>query len=77
MDTSSEIAMLRQQLAEVQAELSRAREHIIMLEAQLDDIEQYGTNEINEAMKLRQLLTQAREETEHWRRVARPWKVNV
>ena len=77
MDHSSEIAMLRQTLAETQAELARANNRIRELEASLEDIQEYGTEEINAAVDLRTQLAEARLELDHWKRVARPWKVNV
>jgi len=77
MDHSSEIAMLRQTLAETQAELARANNRIQELEGHLQDIQEYGTEEINTAVELRAQLAQARLELDHWKRAAAPWKVNM
>lgn len=84
MDNSSEIAFLRQTLAETQDALSRANNRIHQLEDAHREIEEYGTGEINAAVDLREKLAQAllevdhwKQETDHWKRVASPWKVNI
>lgn len=77
MDHSSEIAMLRQTLAETQAELARANNRIQELESHLQDIQEHGTEEINAAVDLRTQLARALLDVDHWKRVAHPWKVNM
>lgn len=77
MDTSSEIAMLRQTLTETQAELSRAQDKIRELEQVLCIIQEDGTEEHNAAVHLRTQLAQALLDVDHWKRVAAPWKVNM
>lgn len=69
--------MLRQTLTETQAELARANNRIRDLESHLQDIQEYGTEEINNAVDLRQRLAQALLDVDHWKRVASPWKVNM
>ena len=67
MDHSSDVAMLQQTLAETQAELTRAQHNIASLERMLQEIEEYGTEEINAAVELRQMLARANMDVAYWK----------